>query len=393
MIKDFKEKSQDNVMAAIVAFVTVFALTFQYYFSKFISPETPLIKIGEINFQHIEFVSILFVISMFIGLIISTFLLKEKIFKLVPICIAVLGFIAIFIGMFTVDFFQKLAPTMRISHVIMIASRLNAIIIAVSGLFVGVIFNTVIGHSKRVFHSMVIALILSTFAYALNAFSIIYIVLGVAIVILGVAYGYIGINNDCVKSPIKIKTMPNKIIDKISLFSKGGIITYFYIYGYYYFKNTLSLSPIVFAVTAISCGLLWLMFSKITLHIYAKIICGIIVLSLFIATVCMPITSLLIISLLLGASLLGMCSNKESNEKFSAIYICFGAIVLGIIAIVINHYLAKVTVFSSNRIVSEPSIYGLLILLGLISVVAVIDYIKCLFKDKNSDIIKLTENN
>lgn len=389
MIKNLKDKSQDNVMAVIIAFVMVFALSFQYYFSKFISPETPLMNIGGIPFQHIEFVSILFMVAMLIGVLVSQFLLKEKIFKLVPICIAVLGFIAIFIGMFTVDFFQKLAPTMRISHVIMTASRLNGIILSASGLFVGIILSAAMSHTKRIIHALVLALLLTVFAYSLNAFSSVYIVLGVAIVILAIVYGFIGVDNNSVKLPSENRILSVKMLDKISPVIKGGIISYFFVYGYYYFINTLSLSAIAFAVTAITAGIIWLLFSSITIHKYAKIVCELIVISLFVANACVPTISLLLLSIMFGAALLGMCNKKECKEKYSIISGCAGAIIFAIIAMVVNHYMAEITKFSSNRIVYEPSIYGFFILLGMIIISVIIDYLR-LFIDTKSKISQLS---
>lgn len=382
MIKNLKDKSQDNVMAILVAFVTVFAISFQYYFSKFISPETPLMNIGGIPFQHIEFVSILFTVAMLIGVIVSQFLLKGKIFKLVPICIAILGFIAVFIGMFTVDFFQKLAPTMRISHVIMTASRLNGIILSASGLFIGILLSVAMSHTKRIIHALVLALLLTVFAYSLNAFSTIYIVLGVAIVILAIVYGYIGVKNNSVELPSENRILSVKILDKISPIIKGGIISYFFVYGYYYFINTFSLSPIVFAVTAITAGIIWLLFSSITIHKYAKIVCALIVISLFIANACVPTISLLLVSIAFGAALLGLCNNKEKKEKYSTICSCAGAIIFAIIAMVVNHNMAEITKFSSNRIVYEPSVYGFLILLGMILICVIIDYLRLLINTK-----------
>lgn len=389
MIKNLKDKSQDNVMAVIIAFVMVFALSFQYYFSKFISPETPLMNIGGIPFQHIEFVSILFTVAMLIGVLVSQFLLKEKIFKLVPICIAVLGFIAIFIGMFTVDFFQKLAPTMRISHVIMTASRLNGIILSASGLFVGIILSAAMSHTKRIIHALVLALLLTVFAYSLNAFSSVYIVLGVAIVILAIVYGFIGVDNNSVKLPSENRILSVKMLDKISPVIKGGIISYFFVYGYYYFINTLSLSAIAFAVTAITAGIIWLLFSSITIHKYAKIVCELIVISLFVANACVPTISLLLLSIMFGAALLGMCNKKECKEKYSIISGCAGAIIFAIIAMVVNHYMAEITKFSSNRIVYEPSVYGFFILLGMIIISVIIDYLR-LFIDTKSKISQLS---
>lgn len=387
MIKNLKDNAQDNIMAVIVAFVTVFAISFQYYFSKFISPETPLMNIGGIPFQHIEFVSILFTVAMLLGVIVSQFLLKEKIFKLVPICIALLGFIAIFIGMFTVDFFQKLAPTMRISHVIMTASRLNGIILSVSGIFVGIILSAVMNHTKRIIHALVLALILTIFAYSLNAFSTVYIVLGVAIVILAIVYGYIGIKNNSVKLPSENRILSIKIIDKISPIIIGGSISYFFVYAYYYFINTVGLSPIVFAVTAITAGIIWLLFSSITIHKYVKIVCLLIVIALFIANACVPTISLLLVSIMCGAALLGMCNNKEKKEIYSLIYSCTCAIIFAIIAMVVNHYMAEITKFSSNRIVYEPSVYGFFILLGMIIIRVIIDCLRLFINTKS----KLTQ--
>lgn len=387
MIKNLKDNAQDNIMAVIVAFVTVFAISFQYYFSKFISPETPLMNIGGIHFQHIEFVSILFTVAMLLGVIVSQFLLKEKIFKLVPICIALLGFIAIFIGMFTVDFFQKLAPTMRISHVIMTASRLNGIILSVSGIFVGIILSAVMSHTKRIIHALVLALILTIFAYSLNAFSTVYIVLGVAIVILAIVYGYIGVKNNSIKLPSENRILSVKIIDKISPIIIGGIISYFFVYGYYYFINTVGLSPIVFAVTSITAGIIWLLFSSITIHKYAKIVCALIVIALFIANACVPTIGLLLVSIMCGAALLGMYNNKEKKEKYSLICSCAGAIIFAIIAMVVNHYMAEITKFSSNRIVYEPSVYGFFILLGMIIIRVIIDYLRLFINTKS----KLTQ--
>lgn len=387
MIKNLKDNAQDNIAAVIVAFVTLFAISFQYYFSKFISPETPLMNIGGIPFQHIEFVSILFTVAMLLGVIVSQFLLKEKIFKLVPICIALLGFIAIFIGMFTVDFFQKLAPTMRISHVIMTASRLNGIILSVSGIFVGIILSAVINHTKRIIHALVLALILTIFAYSLNAFSTVYIVLGVAIVILAIVYGYIGVKNNSVKLPSENRILSVKIIDKISPIIIGGSISYFFVYGYYYFINTVGLSPIVFAVTAITAGIIWLLFSSRTIHKYVKMVCALIVIALFIANACVPTISLLLVSIMCGAALLGMYNNKEKKEKYSLICSCAGAIIFAIIAMVVNHYMAEITKFSSNRIVYEPSVYGFLILLGMIMVSVIIDYLRLFINTKS----KLTQ--
>lgn len=380
MIKELKNNSRDNILAIVIAFVTVFALTFQYYFSNFISPETPFFKIGTIPFQHIEFVAIVFVLAAIVGVLVSTLILKAKTSKLVPIFVALLGFIAIFIGMFSVDFLQKLAPTMRISHVIMTTSRLNGIILAASGFFMGLLLHEVACQYKRVFHAMVIALILSIFAYSLNVFNLIYIVLGVAIVLLATVYGFIGVNKETVVLEQEETALSSKIVCNISALLRGGIITFFFVYGYYYFINTLAVSAVAFAVTAVACGLIWVLFSRLALPIYAKIACGVLAIALFIANACVPMVSLMIASLLLGAALIGMCndtkSQKESIDKNTIISGLAGAFILAIIAMLFNHYVARVIVYSQNRIVYEPSVYGSIMLLALILVTAGLDFIK-----------------
>lgn len=386
MIKDLKNNSRDNILAIVIAFVTVFALTFQYYFSKFISPETPFFKIGTIPFQHIEFVAIVFVLAAIVGVLVSTFILKAKTSKLVPIFVALLGFIAIFIGMFSVDFLQKLVPTMRISHVIMTVSRLNGIILAASGFFMGLLLHEVAGQNKRVFHAVVIALILSVFAYSLNAFNFIYIVLGVAIVLLATVYGFIGVNKETVVLEQEETALSSKIVCNISALLRGGIITFFFVYGYYYFINTLAVSAVAFAVTAVACGLIWVLFSRLALPVYAKIACGVLAITLFIANACVPTVSLMIASLLLGAALIGMCndnkSQKDSIDKYKIISGLAGAFIFAIIAMLFNHYVSIVIVYSQNRIVYEPSVYGSIMLLALILVTAGLDFLKNNLKSK-----------
>lgn len=386
MIKDLKNNSRDNILAIVIAFVTVFALTFQYYFSKFISPETPFFKIGNIPFQHIEFVAIVFVLAAIVGVLVSTFILKAKTSKLVTIFVALLGFIAIFIGMFSVDFLQKLVPTMRISHVIMTVSRLNGIILAASGFFMGLLLHEVAGQYKRFFHAVVIALILSVFAYSLNAFNFIYIVLGVAIVLLATVYGFIGVNKETEVLEQEETALSSKIVCNISALLRGGIITFFFVYGYYYFINTLAVSAVAFAVTAVACGLIWVFFSRLALPVYAKIACGVLAIILFIANACVPTVSLMIASLLLGATLIGMCndtkSQKESIDKYKIISGLAGAFIFAIIAMVFNHYVSSVIVYSQNRIVYEPSVYGSIMLLALILVTAGLDFLKNYLKSK-----------
>lgn len=370
MIKNLKNNSRDNILATVVVFVTVFALTFQYYFTKFISPETPFFKIGTIPFQHIEFVAIVFVLAAIVGALASTFLLKEKTQKILPICVALIGFIAIFIGMFSVDFLQKLVPTMRISHVIMTASRLNGIILAASGFFVGILLYVVAGQYKRIIHAMVLALILSVFAYTFNAFNLIYIVLGVAIVLLATVYGIVGVNKETVVFKQEEAALSNKIVCNISALLRGGIITFFFVYGYYYFLNTLGVSAQAFAVTAVACGIIWLLLSRLVMPIYAKILCGALAITLFVANACVPMVSLEIVALLIGAALVGMCNDnkrhKESIDKYTIISGLAGAFIFAIIAMIFNHYVSSVIIYSQNRIVYEPSVYGSLMLLALI---------------------------
>lgn len=396
MIKDLKNNSRDNILAAAVAYVMVFALTFQQYFAKFISPETPFFKIGTIPFQHIEFVAIVFVLAAMVGVLVSIFILKAKMSKLVSIFVVLLGFISIFIGMFSVDFLQKLMPTMRISHVIMTVSRLNGIILAASGFFVGLLLHVVAGQYKRVFYAMVIALILSVFAYSLNAFNVIYIVLGVAIVLLAIVYGFIGVNKETVVMEQAETALSTKIIGYISAVFKGGIITFFFVYGYYYFINTFAVSAVAFAVTAVACGLIWFLFSRLVLPVYAKIACGFIAITIFIANACVPMVSLLIVALLIGSVFIGMCndskSNKERVDKQTLLCGLTGALIFAILAMVFNHYVSNVIVYSQNRIVYEPSVLGTLILLALIIAIEVIECLKMFINKRLKKNINNTQN-
>lgn len=384
MIKDLKEKSLDIITATVIAFISLFAMTFQYYSSKFVTPETPFLKIAGIPFQRLEFIAIVFVLAMSVGVLLSVFLFKEKTRKLLPICVVALGFIAMFIGMFSVDFLQTLLPTMRISHVIMTVSRLTGIMLAASGLFVGVLLYYCFKQGKKVVHALVIGLILSMFAYSLNAFNAVYIVFGVVAVLIAMLYGFIGIGDSeyiCDKNSL----LSIRIMDNVISFLKAGSITFLFVFGYYYFVNTIAVSPIVFAVTAITSGIIWKIFSQFTFPLYAKVLCLIIALIFFITNAIVPLVSIVLIAIFASSALTGMCSNNKASNHASLISACVGALIFAVIAMLINHLLANVIEFSANRIVYEPSVYGWLILFGILLVETVIDILLKNTKTKLTD--------
>lgn len=168
-IKNYVNTNSHNILAFVTLLFTVtFMLSFDNYSLTQITTETPLLNIAGTHYLRMDFILLLFGGSFLAGALIEMLLKKHsKILTTISTCM--LAIISLFVAILTVDLFQKLFPTMRISHVIMTLSRLLAILVGLSGVFVGI--NTsalcrVKVSTKSLVYAVITSLILAVFGAA-----------------------------------------------------------------------------------------------------------------------------------------------------------------------------------------------------------------------------------
>lgn len=170
--------------SAVFFSVSLF-LTLDIYCKNQVTPETPLLNIAGLPFLRMDFVLVVFAAAFAVGTL-AEMLLKKFARGLRALALGGLGCIAVFLALFDADALQLLAPTMRISHVIMTVSRVLAITAGAGGIFAGVYFSQLsdFGALKK---SMCIgaaaAVVCSVFANAENLQTVLYAVCGVLLLL------------------------------------------------------------------------------------------------------------------------------------------------------------------------------------------------------------------
>lgn len=178
--------------AQFAAFSAVFFsgslfLTLDIYCKNQVTPETPLLNIAGLPFLRMDFVLVVFATAFAVGMI-AAGILKKFARGLRVLVLGGLGCIAVFLSLFDVDTLQLLAPTMRISHVIMTVSRVLAITAGAGGIFAGVYFSRLSDFGalkKPMCIGAAAAVVCSVFANAENLQTVLYAACGVLLLLGG----------------------------------------------------------------------------------------------------------------------------------------------------------------------------------------------------------------
>lgn len=170
--------------SAVFFSVSLF-LTLDIYCKNQVTPETPLLNIAGLPFLRMDFVLVVFAAAFAVGTV-AAMLLKKFARGLRALALGGLGCIAVFLALFDADALQLLAPTMRISHVIMTVSRVLAITAGAGGIFVGVYFSRLSDFcalKKPMCIGAAAAVACSIFANAENLQTVLYATCGVLLLI------------------------------------------------------------------------------------------------------------------------------------------------------------------------------------------------------------------
>lgn len=176
--------AQFAAFSAVFFSVSLF-LTLDIYCKNQVTPETPLLNIAGLPFLRMDYVMVVFAAAFAVGTL-AAMLLKKFARGLRALALGGLGCIAVFLVLFDADTLQLLAPTMRISHVIMTVSRVLAITAGAGGIFAGVYFSRLsdfIALKKPMCVGAAAAVACSVFANAENLQTVLYAACGVLLLL------------------------------------------------------------------------------------------------------------------------------------------------------------------------------------------------------------------
>lgn len=353
MIKKYLDKNYMSLLSlASLIFVLMTFFTFKEYCYTSIATDEPLCTIFNLPFYRMEFVQIIFSISLTIGLILG-YSLKDKIHKFAPISTAILGIIIIFLAIFDVDMLQTLLPMNRISHIIMTISRVFSIVLGVSGIAIGLNVSMLTDNYQKInikyiIISVIFTLLLSTITIAQNWFVQIYILIGLCIMLLAILLEYKKINkpNDNVSSIDN-----NQIIRIINNAFVIFIAILFFTVIRNYFLNTLKFNLISYNIIAGLTILSFIIGQRYKLNVYIKYTLLIITIIYLILLIYLQSEIFVTIgSILQGFTLGQLYSLHINNKKLSNIINSIMFIIATIISYIIVHKLGDVVKFSPNRI-------------------------------------------
>lgn len=383
MMNKLKLSAMPIITAFCAAFVIIFLSTFDSYALTNLTPETPFLKIADIPFHRIEFIVLLFSLTFTVGAVIGV-LLKKRIRILLPISAAIIGIIALIIGILDIDVMQKIIPMTRISHVIMTVSRLTGIILGISGLFVGILSCAMIKHGKYILSGIVVGAAISIFAEAANIYNVIYMSLGILIIIVAVLLQYVKHDQLVTYTPqqttnINIST---KIIHYGNAFLTAGAAILIAIVGYIYFKFTLDTPTAIYTITIAAALAIYIVTYKLRVNNTTKLCLGVLCLIIWIAAIVIPDATLTALAIISSAMLLGACRSNSSaiNSKYTIIAASAGCTVFAIIAVALNHCLAEIIKHSGNRVIYQVSEYAWIVLLAILAIIL----IKSIFVNRKS---------
>lgn len=136
-MKNYISKNANSAAVfSIVFFIVHLFLTLDIYSKNQVTPETPLLNIAGLPFLRMDFLFIGFSVAYLIGMFVAK-IFKNSAEMLLKFSLGIAGILVLFIALFDVNTMQLFAPVLRISHVIMTVSRVDAIVAVVSGLFAG----------------------------------------------------------------------------------------------------------------------------------------------------------------------------------------------------------------------------------------------------------------
>ena len=181
MKNNLKKYSSDIIVSSVIFYIFGIFLSFDAYCKTQVTPETPLFNIAGLPFLRMEFVSIIFTAAFLIGSLVVLVLKKADKF-LLPFALGFAGVLAIFISVFDVNTLQLISPTLRISHIIMTVSQVLAIVVAVSGGFMGAVCAVLCKQkisAKVVLPSALFATVLSVLANEENLQTMLFFISGI----------------------------------------------------------------------------------------------------------------------------------------------------------------------------------------------------------------------
>lgn len=136
-MKNYISKNANSAAVfSIVFFIAHLFLTLDIYSKNQVTPETPLLNIAGLPFLRMDFLLIGFSLAYLIGMVVAK-IFKKSAEMLLKFSLGIAGILVLFIALFDVNTMQLFSPVLRISHVIMTVSRVDAIVAVVSGLFAG----------------------------------------------------------------------------------------------------------------------------------------------------------------------------------------------------------------------------------------------------------------
>lgn len=211
-MKRLLNRNSINIAAfAVVFYITSIFITLDIYCRNQVTPETPLYNIAGLPFLRMDFVMIVFTLAFSAGTILSV-ILKKCSKTITSFALGALGCIAIFMFLFDVNTMQLIAPTMRISHVIMTVSRVLAIFAGASGIFAGLTAANISKYSlskKPLIISSASAIILSVIANAENIQTVLYLICGILLLTSSIIFDFSNKNDIADKNS---NTKPKKLI-------------------------------------------------------------------------------------------------------------------------------------------------------------------------------------
>lgn len=392
MIK--KILQSNNLKAMLIAnimYMVLFFLTFDSYSLQLITPETPFMKIGDLPFYRMEFILILGSVFALIGMGIGI-LLKKMSSKFLPISTALVGAIAFIVAFLDVDTMQSLLPTMRISHVIMTVSRMLGILVAVSGLFIGLNISSILKldiniDKESMFMGVIIAILLSWISILSNNYYIGYLLVGIFLILNAILGEQ---NNNCSVVDAKVKklsilSMANKFFNIGALVFLIGTMNSFTI-------NTLQTNYITYAII-LGISIISFVFGS---TIMVKNISYF--MTLVAVVVCLVLSSynnvyMVMLGYPLITFIIGMNSSKVKGNNLSMIINYVAVLVFAVIAYIFVHNFSQVTTHSGNRVIHavNSSLFIIVQCFIVIAQLCLVPY-KIVFT-KNQKAIKAKEDN
>lgn len=333
-----------------IAFVLV--ATIDRYSLDYVSPETPFMKIGEMAFQRMELIAVLFGITMLAGLGIGKlFRMQAKTANMLAVGIG--GCIVFLIGVFDVDFLQKLIPTLRISHVIMTVSQIIGIASGAIGLVVGLRMSASSQGGKSTWMMLGAAGVLAILAFATNAYRTVYLIVGIT-ALLAVSVTAL-LQNSEEEQTTEIATehlVPVHISQRMQSAALWGALAATAVCAHCYFSYTVSQAECLLVAIALASAFVLRAAKRCQIAMPVRYAWIVVSVAVWIVACTTSDPFWVSVAILATVSCAGLFSSNAQAEKsdFPAVA---GVIVMVCLAWVLNHMLGEVVQYSGNRVVYQ----------------------------------------